>query len=61
MNAERATLRFETELGQQMQIDFGEKWIEVAGERVKAFVFVATLGCSRRTFAQVYPTLQQLH
>jgi len=34
INEERATLRFETEPGQQMQIDFGEKWIEVAGERV---------------------------
>jgi len=44
-----------------MQIDFGEKWIEVAGERVKAFVFVATLGYSRCTFARVYPTLRQRH
>ena len=61
MNAERATLRFETDPGQQMQIDFGEKWIEVAGERVKAFVFVATLGYCRSTFAQVYPTLRQRH
>jgi transposase len=61
MNTERATLRFETDPGQQMQIDFGEKWIEVAGERVKAFVFVATLGYSRSTFAHVYPTLRQRH
>jgi len=61
MNTERATLRFETDPGQQMQIDFGEKWIEVAGERVKAFVFVATLGYSRSTFARVYPTLRQRH
>ncbi len=61
LNEERATLRFETEPGQQMQIDFGEKWIEVAGERVKAFMFVATLGYSRSTFAQVYPTLRQRH
>lgn len=61
MNEERATLRFETEPGQQMQIHFGEKWIDVAGERVKAFVFVATLGYSRCTFAQVYPTLRQRH
>jgi transposase len=61
LNEDRATLRFETNPGHQMQIDFGEKWIEVAGERVKAFVFVATLGYSRRTFAQVYPTLRQRH
>lgn len=58
-NVERATLRFETEPGRQMQIDFGEKWIEVAGERVKAFVFVATLGYSRRTFVRIYPNLRQ--
>ena len=56
LNEERAALRFETEPGQQMQIDFGEMWIEVAGERVKAFLFVATLGYSRTTFAQIYPT-----
>lgn len=28
---------------------------------MKAFVFVATLGYSRRTFAQVHPTLRQRH
>ncbi len=61
LNEDRATLRFETEPGHQIQIDFGEKWIEVAGERVKAFVFVATLGYSRRTFARIYPTLRQRH
>jgi len=60
-NAERATLRYETDPGQQMQIDFGEKWIEVNGEQVKAFVFVATLGYSRRIFARVYPGMRQVH
>jgi transposase len=29
VNEERATLRFETEPGKQMQIDFGEKWLGV--------------------------------
>lgn len=53
--AEAATLRFETEPGKQLQIDFGEKWVTVAGARVKVFVFVATLGYSRRTFARIYP------
>lgn len=61
LNVERATLRFETPPGKQMQIDFGEKWIEVAGERVKAFVFVATLGYSRRTFTQVHANQRQRH
>jgi transposase len=60
-NEDRATLRFETLPGRQMQIDFGEKWIEVLGERVKAFVFVATLGFSRKTFTRVYPAQQQRH
>lgn len=57
--ADAATLRFETEPGKQLQIDFGEKWLVVAGERVKAFVFVATLGFSRRTFARIYPAMRQ--
>lgn len=60
-NAERATLRFETSPGRQMQIDFGEKWIQVGEDQVKAFVFVATLGYSRRTFARVYPGMRQVH
>ena len=59
--AEAATLRFETDPGEQLQIDFGEKWIVVGGERVKAFVFVATLGYSRRTFARIYPAMRQQH
>jgi len=60
-NQDRATLRFETPPGRQMQIDFGEKWIEVAGDRAKAFVFVATLGYSRRTYVQVFPAMEQRH
>jgi transposase len=61
VNLDRATLRFETEPGRQLQIDFGEKWVEVAGVRVKAYLFVATLGYSRRLFAQVHPGLRQHH
>ena len=55
----RATLRFETEPGRQMQVDFGEKWVEVEGQRVKAFLFVAELGYCRRTFTRIYPNVQQ--
>lgn len=58
---ERATLRFETEPGQQLQVDFGECWLEVEGERVKVFVFVGTLGYSRRTYARIFPGLCQAH
>lgn len=56
---ERATVRFETPPGRQMQVDFGEKWLEIAGIRVKRYVFVATLGFSRRTFALVLGSMRQ--
>jgi len=50
--AELATVRFETAPGHQMQIDFGEKWIEIAGTRTKVHLFVAVLGYSRRLFVR---------
>ena len=50
--AEFATVRFETAPGDQMQIDFGEKWISVAGVRTKVYLFVAVLGYSRRIFVR---------
>lgn len=50
----RATVRFETPPGHQLQIDFGESRIEVGGERVRVFLFVATLGYSRRIFVQAF-------
>ncbi len=58
---DRATVRFETEPGRQMQVDFGEKWLDVGGRRGKAFVFVATLGYSRRSYERVYPGMRQRH
>lgn len=50
--AELATVRFETAPGHQMQIDFGEKWISIAGARTKVHLFVAVLGYSRRIFVR---------
>jgi len=50
--AEVATVRFETAPGHQMQIDFGERWIVIAGERTKVHLFVAVLGYSRRIFVR---------
>jgi len=47
-----ATVRFETAPGHQMQIDFGEKQVVIAGEPVKVFLFVAVLGYSRRLFVR---------
>jgi transposase len=52
--AQVATVRFETEPGAQMQIDFGEKWVSIAGELVRVFLLVAVLGYSRRLFAKAF-------
>lgn len=44
----RATVRFETEPGRQLQADWGEIWTRVAGRRTKVHFAVNTLGYSRR-------------
>lgn len=44
----RATVRYETAPGHQMQIDFGDTRVWIGGERIRIHVFVATLGYSRR-------------
>ena len=56
-----ATVRFETAPGQQLQIDFGERLVEIGGARVKAFVFVATLGYSRRLHVRAFGSEKQEH
>jgi transposase len=38
----RATVRFETPPGKQLQIDFGERLVEIGGSKVRAYLFVAT-------------------
>ena len=48
--AELATVRFETAPGEQLQIDFGEATVAIAGQPVKVYLFVATLGYSRRPY-----------
>jgi transposase len=50
----RATVRFETPPGHQLQIDFGEKRVAIGGESVRVSLFVATLGHSRRIFVQAF-------
>src|ERR1700751_5987690 len=50
----RATIRFETAPGKQLQIDFGERLVEIGGAQVKAFLFVATLGYSRRLHVRAF-------
>lgn len=48
LRSSRATVRFETRPGQQMQSDWGEKVIEIAGQAVKVRFIVNELGYSRR-------------
>jgi transposase len=44
----RATVRFETKPGQQMQSDWGETWVELGGVSVKVYFIVNELAYSRR-------------
>ncbi|MBB4483580.1 IS21 family transposase [Rhizobium etli] len=44
----RATVRFETPPGRQLQIDFGQTRVWIGDERLRVNVFVATLSYSRR-------------
>ena len=55
----RATLRFETPPGKQMQIDFGERRVVVGGESIRVYLFVATLGYSRRIYVRVFRNERQ--
>jgi len=57
--AQQVTMRFETPPGQQMQVDFGEKWLQIGGVRQKRYVFVATLGYSRRCYIEIFGSLRQ--
>ena len=50
----RATVRFETPPGRQLQIDFGERRVRIGGEAVRVHLFVATLGHSRRLHVRAF-------
>lgn len=50
----RATVRFETPPGRQVQIDFGERRVMIAGVAVRVYLFVATLGYSRRPHVRAF-------
>ena len=52
--AARATIRFETPPGRQLQIDFGERRVVIGGEPVRVYLFVATLGFSRRLHVRAF-------
>src|SRR5262245_24198688 len=54
-----ATVRFETEPGQQIQIDFGEKVVLIAGHPVKVYLMTAVLGYSRRLYCRAFLAQRQ--
>jgi len=49
-----ATVRFETPPGRQLQIDFGARVVRIGDEMVRAHLFVATLGYSRRNYVHAF-------
>ena len=49
---EAATVRFETAPGEQMQVDFGERKVRVGSVLLTVYLFVATLGFSRRLYVR---------
>jgi transposase len=49
-----ATVRFETLPGRQLQIDFGERGGRIGAEVVRVYLFVATLGYSRRMYVRAF-------
>src|SRR5262245_50263809 len=53
--------RTQTASRQQLQIDFCERHVEIGGSQVKAFVFVATLGYSRRLHVRAFRNEKQEH
>ena len=52
-------MRFETAPGRQMQIDFGERLVEIGGNKIRAYLFVATLGYSRRHHVRAFRNERQ--
>lgn len=45
-------MRVESAPGDQLQIDFGQKRVEIGGRVVRVFFLVAVLSYSRRLFGQ---------
>ena len=57
--AQLATVRVETPPGDQLQIDFGQKRVVIAGARVRVFLLVAVLSYSRRLFVKAFLSERQ--
>jgi len=54
-----ARIRFETPPGHQMQIDFGQKRVRIAGDEVTVPLLVAVMSYSRRLFAEAFLSERQ--
>jgi transposase len=61
LKASRATVRFETAPGKQLQSDWGEIWTDIDGKRVKVHFCVNTLGFSRRFHVWAAPCEDAAH
>src|SRR6185503_8255248 len=57
--AQLATVRVETAPGDQLQIDFGQKRVQIAGTWVRVFLLVAVLSYSRRLFVKAFLSERQ--
>ena len=57
--AELATVRVESAPGDQLQIDFGQKRVRIAGALVRVFLLVAVLSYSRRLFVKAFLSERQ--
>src|SRR3954470_1143823 len=57
--AQLATVRVETPPGDQLQIDFGQKRVPIAGTDVRIFLLVAVLSYSRRLFVKAFLSERQ--
>ena len=54
-----ATVRVESPPGDQLQIDFGQKRVSIAGTAVRVFFLVAVLSYSRRLFVRAFLSERQ--
>jgi transposase len=57
--ADLATVRVESPPGAQLQIDFGQKRVQIAGAWVRVFLLVAVLSYSRRLFVKAFLSERQ--
>jgi transposase len=55
----KATVRFETRPGRQLQVDFGQITVLIGGRKTRIHLAVLTLGYSRRVHVSVWPCERQ--